>query len=125
MYFVGLRHPDVFSVAVARNCNFNRRAVEGWYAPAALSTPVMVYYGENDPGAIRAQSDNAIKYLRSSGFNVHTALIPGAGHERTPEYAMKFFLENFHGTPPPFQPPPNSRVSPVLSPRSPRHLTGR
>lgn len=125
VYFVGLRHPDIFSAVVARNCNFNRQGIEGWHAPEALTTPVMVYYGENDPGAIRDQSDKAIKYLRSAGFDVRTAMVPGAGHQRTPEYAMKFFLENFHGPPPPFRPPPNSQVSPALSPRGARVLTGR
>jgi len=117
VYFVGLRHPDVFSVVVARNCNFNRHAVEGWYPPEALATPVMIYYGENDPGTIRAQSENGIRYLRSVGFNVTTAIVPGTGHERTPEYAMKFFLENFHGTAPAFKVPPNSKIPPRLSRR--------
>ncbi len=121
VYFVGLRHPDIFSAVVARNCNFNRHALEGWYPPEALASPVMVYYAENDPGAIRIQSENAIKYLRSAGFNLRTAIVPRKGHERTPEYAMKFFLEHWRGTPPPFRPPPNSRISPRLT----RRLTRR
>ena len=116
-YFVGLRHPDVFSAVVARNCNFNRNAVDGWYPPEALGSAVMVYYGEHDPGTIRSQSDNGIRYLRSKGFNLTTALVPGTGHQRTPEYAMKFFLENFRGTPPPFRPPPNSKVPARLNRR--------
>ncbi len=117
-YFVGLRHPDVFSAVAARNCNFNRHAVEGWYPPEALGTAVMVYYGENDPAAIRIQSENGIRYLRSAGFTVTTAIVPGRGHERTPEYAMRFFLENWRGGPPPvFRVPPNSQISPRLSRR--------
>ncbi len=120
-YFVGLRHPDIFSAVVARNCNFNRHAIEGWYPPEALRTPVMVYYGENDPGTIRSQSDNGIAYLRSKGFNLSTAIVPNTGHQRTPEYAMKFFLENWNGRPPPpFKPPPNSKVSARLRRRTPR-----
>jgi len=75
VYFVGLRHPELFSAVVARSCNFNEHALDGWYPPEARSTAVMVYYGQNDPGAIRIQS-----------------------------VAMKFWLDHWNGTPPPFRP---------------------
>jgi poly(3-hydroxybutyrate) depolymerase len=104
VYFVGLRHPDVFSAIAARNCNFNRRSVDGWYPPEARNTPIKVYYGQNDPGAIRAQSEAAIAYLHESGFTtVETEVIPGAGHERHPEVAMKFWLRHWNGVPPPYR----------------------
>jgi hypothetical protein len=37
----------------------------------------------------------AIRYLRSQGFTVETAVLPGAGHERHPEVAMSFFRRNW------------------------------
>lgn len=89
-YWVGLRHPDVFSCVVARNCNFSARNLEGWYTPEALKTLVYVYWGENDPAAIRIQSENAVRYFQTQGFNVTAETIPG-GHERHPEFAMTFF----------------------------------
>jgi predicted esterase len=89
-YWVGLRHPDIFSVIVAQNCNFNRSNTDGWYPPEAVKTPVMIYYGEADPAPIVIQSQNAIEYLRSRGFDVDTAVIPG-GHDRHPEVAMNYF----------------------------------
>jgi len=101
-YWVGLRNPDVFSVVVARNCNFSKHNLDGWYPPEAVETPVMVYYGANDPAAIKLQSNAAIKYLRSKGFNVYTEVIPGAGHERHPEYAMEFFEDHMSGSRPTF-----------------------
>ena len=56
--------------------------MDGWYPPEARATPVHVYYGQNDPGAIRTQSEAAIKYLRQAGFRtVQTEILPGAGHE--------------------------------------------
>jgi poly(3-hydroxybutyrate) depolymerase len=110
VYFVGLRHPDVFSVIAARNCNFNADSVDGWFPPEALNTPVLVYYGENDPGTIKNQSLNAIGYFQRKGFKLATALVPHRGHERTPEYAMKFFIENWRGTPPAFRPLPKSEL---------------
>ena len=94
-YWVGFRHPDLFSTVVARSCNFSETNLAGWYAPEAAAMRVMVYYGENDPGAIRGQSDNAIRYLRGNGFVVETTVIPGIGHERRPEYAMEFFRKNW------------------------------
>ncbi len=99
-YFVGLRHPDIFSVVIARNCNFNRRALDGWYPREAIKTPVMVYYAQNDPGAIKDQSEKAIAYLRSAGFKITAKIIPHSGHERYPEVAMKYWLEHWNGARP-------------------------
>jgi len=93
-YWVGLRNPDVFSVVAARNCNFSSSNMDGWFPPDAKSTRVFIYYGQNDPGPIASQSLTGIDFLQSRGFNVSTATIPGAGHERHPEVAMKFFREN-------------------------------
>jgi poly(3-hydroxybutyrate) depolymerase len=94
-YWVGLRHPDIFSVVVARNCNFNEGHLDGWYpAEASAVSSVKVYYGENDPVAIQIQSENAIRYLRAKGFAVETSKIPG-GHERHPEVAMEFFRQHW------------------------------
>lgn len=100
VYFVGLRHPDVFSCVVARSCNFNRKAIEDWYPPEALETPVMVYWGEADPGPIKPQSRDAVDYLRSAGFVVDQQELPGVGHERHPEVMMRFWLQHWHGTAP-------------------------
>jgi predicted esterase len=95
-YWVGLRHPDVFSVVAARSSNFNRPNLDGWYSPEAKRTPILIYHGENDPGAIVRQSRDAVEYLRSRGFaNVQARVIPGGGHERHPEVAMDFFRRNF------------------------------
>ena len=101
-YWVGLRNPGVFSVVAARNCNFSRGNLDGWYPPEAKQTPVFVYYGENDPGAITSQSRAAVTYLRSHGFNVETYVIPGSGHERHPEFAMDFFRKHLRGSRPSF-----------------------
>lgn len=90
-YFIGLRHPDLFSTVVARNCNFSEQNLAGWFPPDATLLHVMVYYGENDPGAIQTQSQNALRFLRSNNFVVESTVIPGVGHERHPEYAMEFF----------------------------------
>ncbi len=95
-YWVGLRHPDVFSVIVARNSNFSQVNVENWFPQKQNpNTSVMVYYGQNDPPTIKAQSKWAIRFLKSKGFDVTKAVIPGSGHARHPEVAMNFFRENW------------------------------
>jgi poly(3-hydroxybutyrate) depolymerase len=110
-YWVGLRHPDVFTVVVARNCNFSEWNLDNWYPPEAVHTSVMVYYGENDPGAIQAQSKAAIQYLSSKGFRVESAVILGSGHQRHPEVAMQFFCKNWRAPKPTVAavPPPAER----------------
>jgi len=94
-YWVGLRNPDVFSVLVARNANFNKGNLDGWYSPDALTMPILVYFGENDLLTVRNQSQAAIDYLRSKGFMVRVKILPGVGHERRPEVAMEFFRNNW------------------------------
>jgi poly(3-hydroxybutyrate) depolymerase len=96
-YFVGLRRPDVFSTIVARSCNFSDTNLANWVPTggSADRQSIMVYYGENDPGAIRNQSSNAIKFLQSKGYAIDTTVIPGIGHERRPEVAMSFFRRHW------------------------------
>ncbi|MCE5327794.1 MAG: hypothetical protein LLG01_15415 [Planctomycetaceae bacterium] len=94
MYFVGLRHPDVFTVIAARNCNFSEHNISGRYPIQARNNPVLVYWGSVDPGPIIGQSENAVRYLRESGFHVASRVIEGVGHERHPEVAMGFFLSH-------------------------------
>jgi poly(3-hydroxybutyrate) depolymerase len=106
-YFVGLRHPDVFSVIAARNCNFSRPNLDSWFAAEANKTPVLVYYGDHDAGPIQTQSENAIHYLRSQGFAVQTTIVPNCGHERHPEYAMDFFHSHWRPSRPSMTSPPS------------------
>jgi poly(3-hydroxybutyrate) depolymerase len=94
-YWVGLRHPDVFSTVVAQNCNFSRHNLHGWYSPEARQTSVMVYYGSNDPFSIALQSRWAIDYLLEQGFRVEARIVGGVGHQRRPDVAMEFFRRHW------------------------------
>jgi len=117
-YWVGLRHPDIFSVIVPQNCNFNRSSIEGWYPPQARDMSVMIYYGQVDPPTIVIQSQNGIEYLRSRGFKVATKVIPG-GHERHPEVAMNFFLKTMRKR------PPNGTLATVKKKKDTKKPSGR
>ena len=96
VYWVGLRHPDVFSVVAAQGGNFSRSNLDGWYPRSATNTPVFIYYGENELGTIVVQSKRAIQYLRNNGFRkLKTMIIPGVGHDRRPDIGMEFFRKNW------------------------------
>ena len=97
VYFIGLRHPDVFTAVIARNCNFNARSVHGWYPPEARALPLMIYYGQADPLPIQVQSEEAISFFRAAGFNIEVKVVPGGGHQRTPEVAMDYWLRHWNG----------------------------
>lgn len=101
-YWVGLRHPDIFSCVSARNCNFSEGNLDGWYPPEATTVNVLVLFGENDPGAIVHQSQNAIRFLASRGFTVEKLMVPGLGHQRRPDLAVEFFRRHFRPSRPSF-----------------------
>ena len=94
-YWIGLRHPDIFSVVVARNCNFSESNLASWYPPEATATAIFVYYGEYDAAVIKGQSQNAINYLQTHGFSVTSMEVPDTGHERKPQVAMDFFRKHW------------------------------
>ena len=95
-YFVGLRHPELFSVVVAQNCNFSERNLDGWYPPEAKKIPLMIYYGEYDPQPIIDQSTKGIAYFKKHNFNVTTKVLRGKGHDRMPKVALQFFLDHLN-----------------------------
>lgn len=99
-YWVGLRHPEIFSVVVGRSCNFSVSNLDGWYPPEAARTPVMIYFGSGDLLNIQGQSQEGITYLQQRGFSVESTILPGIGHQRHPEVAMGFFLRNWRPSKP-------------------------
>ncbi len=94
-YWVGLRHPEIFSVVVGRSCNFSISNLDGWYPPEAVRTPVMIYYGTADLANIQGESIAGIRYLKQRGFSVESKTLPNVGHARHPYVAMDFFVRNF------------------------------
>ena len=98
MYFTGLRNPNVFSVLVARSCNFNEAQPRRVVSAGGLVAERDDLRRRARPGAIQAQTDAAIAYLRSKGFRLETKVIPGIGHERVPEVAMDFFRRHMRPT---------------------------
>ena len=95
LWFIGLRHPDVFTALCARQSTFRRRTVHDWYPESARDIPVLIFHGTSDVVPVVRQSKQAYEYLRANGFrNVRLTTTPG-GHRRFPEVAMQFFLQNW------------------------------
>jgi hypothetical protein len=60
---------------------------------------VGIFYTEHDFLACREESEAAISWYRRRGFrNLHTGIIQGMGHERTPETAAAIFANTCERT---------------------------
>ena len=95
MYFVGLRHPDKFSMLIARDCNSKPLIFE--HVRVTKKTrriPIVIFYGKDDMGPIKTQSLQAFQWLRRNGWNKHNCLwkkVRG-GHLRRPETTYNYWM---------------------------------
>ncbi len=96
MYFVGLRHPDKFSVLIARACNSDPRIFERVrLTEETKRIPTVIFYGKDDLKPIRKQSLQAFQWMRRHGWDKDTCKwkkIRG-GHLRRPETTYNFWME--------------------------------
>jgi len=90
-YYVGLRHPEIFRVVVARQCNF----VQEYYPEEARRAnpyqPVLIFYGKGDLPILKADSQVAYRFLKDAGHKNLFVLGLDGGHSRRPEVALDFF----------------------------------
>lgn len=95
LYFIGLRHPDIFAAIVARQATFRQSAIDGWYPETAKRIPVLVFHGTMDFVPIQNQTREAAAYLKAQGFREVSLTTTDGGHTRHPEVAMDFFLRHW------------------------------
>lgn len=88
MYYVGLRHPDKFSMLIARACNmdedlFNHVGV----TKQTPRIPVAIFVGKDDATVIQDQSWMAFRWLRRHGWTSKNSEMKESrgGHLRRPE----------------------------------------
>ncbi|MFA5864623.1 MAG: PKD domain-containing protein [Phycisphaerae bacterium] len=91
-YYVGLRHPEIFRVVVARQANFVRE-----YYPAETWRfnpwqPILIFYGDKDIPILKADSHVAYRFLKDAGQRNLSFQGLSGGHSRHPEVALEFFL---------------------------------
>ena len=91
-YWVGLRHPDVFTTVVARNCNFSQSNTEGWWTPESLARRSKFTTAETIRASSRASRSRPLVTCARPGGNRGD---PRPGHERHPEVAMDFFRRHW------------------------------
>jgi poly(3-hydroxybutyrate) depolymerase len=96
LYFIGLRHPDVFTAMCARQSTFRQGALEGWFPDAARRMPVRIFYGTTDFVPIQNECKQAYSFLQAQGFHQLELTTSRGGHERHPELAMEFFLQHWN-----------------------------
>jgi poly(3-hydroxybutyrate) depolymerase len=92
MIWTGLKHPDQFSMLVARSCTFDRGMID--LIPATQSArrlPVQIFYGAWD--AVAGQSVAASTRLHERGFNASDRST-GGGHARRPDLAMAIWRDH-------------------------------
>lgn len=95
LYFIGLRHPDLFAALCARQSTFRAAGVDGWFPPEARTMPILIFYGTSDVAPVIEQSKQAYDYLNLQGFrHVRLTTVQG-GHARHPDVAMEFFREHW------------------------------
>lgn len=96
LYFIGLRHPDLFTAMCARQTTFRQSALEGWFPDASRRMPMRIFYGTSDFAPIQNECKQAYGFLQSQGFRQIELTTSQGGHERHPELAMEFFLQHWN-----------------------------
>jgi len=99
LWFIGLRHPDLFTAVCSRQSTFRKGSVEGWFPPEAKGMPILIFYGTFDVAPVVVQSRSAYEFLNAQGFTKVRLTTTQGGHQRHPEIAMGFFLENWRRGP--------------------------
>jgi len=92
LYQTGLRHPDKFSMLIARNCNSDLKIFQRIeLTDQVRRLPVVVFWGKDDLTEIGRQSWQAVRWMGERGFtNLHHKKYAG-GHLRRPETAYSYW----------------------------------
>jgi len=92
MYYTGLRHPERFSMLIARACNSRIDLFEEIeLTDRARQLPIFIFWGKDDLQDLRDQSWQAFRYLRERGFSRTRKKKIRGGHIRHPEIAYRYW----------------------------------
>jgi hypothetical protein len=88
MYYTGLRHPERFSMLVARACNSDATMLEQvGVSEEARKLPIFLFWGKADLQPIQDQSWQAYAFLRTHEHYKTTKREIEGGHIRRPDLA--------------------------------------
>lgn len=104
MHYLANQRPDRFTALCSRGCWFRADILDEDSARrmAERNFPLMIFYGQGDSLNVKLDSNSAIKWYESMGFNVESSVIlqsmwfvrtvfGGLGHDRRPGVAAEFF----------------------------------
>lgn len=102
LYYVALRNPDVFSVMIARACNFDLKTIESIeLGDKHREMPMLIFFSKtginpvsSNLNPVARQSWAAYQHLRLNRcFKAKIKSIRG-GHHRRPDLALEFWLKH-------------------------------
>ena len=99
MYYIGLRHPELFTALAARSCSSNLEAVKAIpLTDQARALPIFIYFGKSGVNPVASglspianESWATYRHLRENKcLKAELKAIDG-GHERRPEIAYRWW----------------------------------
>ncbi len=89
--YIGLGHPDRFTMIMARSCYSEFDIIEKIkLTEAAKDVPIMFYWGKDDFRGVQHDSWDAYRFFSERDCNVHQKEIKG-GRRRTPDVAFRYW----------------------------------
>ncbi len=85
------RFPDKFCCIATRLSNFCADLMVEATVPRYRDVPVAVFIGDGDFPACKEESEFAVAWYKTRGFNVEGKMIDRMGHRRIPQTAAAFF----------------------------------
>jgi len=90
LFYVGLRHPEMFDMLIARDINCTTELLESVpLTDAAKKLPILIFWGRDDLKAIREQSWATFRYLREHEAYGTERRSTRGGHLRRPDVAWQ------------------------------------
>jgi poly(3-hydroxybutyrate) depolymerase len=88
------RFPDRFTCIATRLSNFSDKLMSDETVPKYRDkVAVAVFLGDSDFPACKYESEEAVAWYKTRGFNVSGKTIDNMGHQRIPQTAAAFFAE--------------------------------
>ncbi len=90
LFYVGLRHPEMFDMLIARDVNCTNELLEGIeLTDEAKRLPILIFWGKDELKAIREQSWATFRYLREhEAYGTERRSTKGS-HLRRPDIAWE------------------------------------
>jgi poly(3-hydroxybutyrate) depolymerase len=94
LYYTGLRHPELFSMLIARDASFRPDLLDGLELDdQARTLPIMIFWGKDNSAGAQKQSWQAYRCLRERQFYQTRNKEVEGGSLRRPDLVYQFWAE--------------------------------